>query len=191
MTQPPRSGEVLFCRPTTLVSWRDDTFWQMGATPARAAAAPRSITSARILPLRRKAAGGTCREPRKCTAIATRDWEQRVSLEVQPQADGTPAATPAPSIDTAWGLERVTAVCRAAVELRHDLFTPLLARIGDAPGTLSRHHGAATSRCAWSRTTCRAMTFLIADGVVPSNEWRGYVLRKIMRRAMRHGKRLA
>ena len=71
------------------------------------------------------------------------------------------------------------------------LFTPLLEAIG---GLAHRRHGGTMDPADVSMRVIadhlRAMTFLIADGVVPSNEWRGYVLRKIMRRAMRHGRRL-
>jgi alanyl-tRNA synthetase len=72
-----------------------------------------------------------------------------------------------------------------------DLFTPLLRAIGERAGTT--HRGTMEAADISMRVVAdhmRAMAFLIADGVVPSNEWRGYVLRKIMRRAMRHGKRL-
>src|SRR6185369_3699358 len=67
----------------------------------------------------------------------------------------------------------------------------LLKAIGERAGTT--HGGTMEPSDVSMRVIAdhmRAMTFLIADGVVPSNEWRGYVLRKIMRRAMRHGKRL-
>ena len=90
------------------------------------------------------------------------------------------------------GLERVTAVLQGKLSnYDTDLFTPLLAAIGERAGT--RHGGTMAPADVSMRVVAdhmRAMTFLIADGVVPSNELRGYVLRKIMRRAMRHGKRL-
>ena len=90
------------------------------------------------------------------------------------------------------GLERITAVLQGHLSnYDTDLFTPLLAAIGERAGM--SHGGTLTPADVSMRVVAdhvRAMTFLIADGVVPSNEWRGYVLRKIMRRAMRHGKRL-
>ena len=99
---------------------------------------------------------------------------------------------PRPSIDTGMGLERITAVLQGHLsDYDTDLFTPLLAAVGERAGT--RHGGSMSASDVSMRVIAdhlRAMTFLIADGVVPSNEWRGYVLRKIMRRAMRHGKRL-
>jgi alanyl-tRNA synthetase len=90
------------------------------------------------------------------------------------------------------GLERVTAVIQGHRSTYDtDAFTPLLAAIGERAGTT---HGGTMSESDVSMRVVadhmRAMTFLIADGVVPSNEHRGYVLRKIMRRAMRHGKHL-
>jgi alanyl-tRNA synthetase len=89
------------------------------------------------------------------------------------------------------GLERITAVLQGKQSnYDTDLFTPLLARIGDMRGLT---YGDDESNDISMRVVAdhtRAMTFLIGDGVVPSNEWRGYVLRKIMRRAMRHGKNL-
>ena len=99
---------------------------------------------------------------------------------------------PAPSIDTGMGLERITAVLQGhQSNYDTDLFTPLLTAIGARAGVT--HTGSMEPTDVSMRVIAdhmRAMTFLIADGVVPGNEGRGYVLRKIMRRAMRHEKRL-
>ena len=115
-----------------------------------------------------------------------------VFMEFDRQADGKLNPLPAPSIDTGMGLERITSVLQQKTSnYDTDLFTPLLAAIGERTGT--KHGGSMEPSDVSMRVVAdhmRAMTFLIADGVVPSNEWRGYVLRKIMRRAMRHGKRL-
>jgi alanyl-tRNA synthetase len=114
-----------------------------------------------------------------------------VFMEFNRQPDGRLDPLPAPSIDTGMGLERITAVIQGKFSnYDTDLFQPLLAAIGDLAG---QTYGAAEAADVSMRVVAdhiRATTFLIADGVVPSNEWRGYVLRKIMRRAMRHGKRL-
>jgi alanyl-tRNA synthetase len=115
-----------------------------------------------------------------------------VFMEFDRQTDGTLNPLPAPSVDTGMGLERITAVLQGKLSnYDTDAFTPLLASIGERAGTT--HHGTMSETDVSMRVVAdhmRAMTFLIADGVVPSNEHRGYVLRKIMRRAMRHGKHL-
>jgi alanyl-tRNA synthetase len=115
-----------------------------------------------------------------------------VFMEFDRGVGGTLTPLPAPSIDTGMGLERISAVMAGSTS-NYDtaLFTPIL----DAVGRLSgRRHGGTMDPADVSMRVVadhlRAMTFLIADGVVPSNEWRGYVLRKIMRRAMRHGRKL-
>ena len=120
-----------------------------------------------------------------------------VFMEFERRADGSLTPLPAPSIDTGMGLERIVAVLQDKLSnYDTDLFTPLLTAIGERAGT---EYGPLAGRPANDSSDVslrvvadhlRAMTFLIADGVVPSNEWRGYVLRKIMRRAMRHGKKL-
>ena len=115
-----------------------------------------------------------------------------VFMEFDRSADGVLAALPARSIDTGMGLERIAAVMQGTTS-NYDtaLFTPILDAIGALAG---RPHGGTMDPLDVSMRVVadhiRAMTFLLADGVAPSNEWRGYVLRKIMRRAMRHGRRL-
>ena len=138
------------------------------------------------------------RRGRKCLGIDcncdrfVEVWNN-VFMEFDRQADGTLTPLPAPSIDTGMGLERITAVIQGKLaNYDTDLFTPILTAIGDRAG---RPYGATLEEpgdvsMRVIADHLRAMTFLIADGVVPSNEWRGYVLRKIMRRAMRHGKKL-
>ena len=120
-----------------------------------------------------------------------------VFMEFDRQTDGQFTPLPAPSIDTGMGLERIVAVLQDTLSnYDTDLFTPLVRRIEDVTG--ARYGPLGDASATDTRDTSirvladhmRAMTFLIADGVLPSNEWRGYVLRKIMRRAMRHGKKL-
>jgi alanyl-tRNA synthetase len=115
-----------------------------------------------------------------------------VFMEFEQRADGTRAKLPRPSIDTGMGLERITAVVNGLTSnYDTDLFTPLFNRIGELCGT--GYATAAEEKKVSMRVIAdhiRATTFLITDGVHPSNEGRGYVLRRIMRRAMRHGRKL-
>ena len=114
-----------------------------------------------------------------------------VFMEFDRQKDGTLVPLPAPSIDTGMGLERITAVIQGKYSnYDTDLFQPLLAAIGELARVTYGQKDATDISMRVIADHIRATTFLIADGVTPSNEWRGYVLRKIMRRAMRHGKRL-
>jgi alanyl-tRNA synthetase len=118
-----------------------------------------------------------------------------VFMEFDRRANGALVPLPAPSIDTGMGLERIAAVLQGTISnYDTDLFRPLIGRIEALTGAAygpSREPAAATDvHFRVIADHARAMTFLVADGVLPSNEWRGYVLRKIMRRAMRHGKHL-
>jgi alanyl-tRNA synthetase len=118
-----------------------------------------------------------------------------VFMEFNRVESGELQPLPALSVDTGMGFERVTSVLQNKFSnYDTDIFTPLLDAIGAAAGRKYSHfHGGGDHPDVSMRVIAdhlRAMTFLIADGVVPSNEWRGYVLRKIMRRAMRHGKKL-
>jgi alanyl-tRNA synthetase len=115
-----------------------------------------------------------------------------VFMEFERRADGSLTDLPARSIDTGMGLERISAVLKGTLSnYDTELFQPILRAIGSMAGR--EHRGTLEPADVSMRAIAdhvRATTFLIADGVVPSNEWRGYVLRKIMRRAMRHGRKL-
>jgi alanyl-tRNA synthetase len=96
---------------------------------------------------------------------------------------------PKPSIDTGMGLERIAAVLQGTHDnYETDLFRTLIAAIVERTGVLAEGKNKASNRVIADHL--RASSFLIADGVLPSNEGRGYVLRRIMRRAMRHAELL-
>jgi alanyl-tRNA synthetase len=100
----------------------------------------------------------------------------------------TLASLPKPCVDTGMGLERVAAVLQGKVSnFETDLFTPLIARAAELTGAANDVSIASLRIIA---DHARAATFLINDGVLPSNEGRGYVLRKILRRGIRHGRLL-
>ena len=107
-----------------------------------------------------------------------------VFMQYDRAADGTMTPLPKPSVDTGMGLERISAVMQGVhTNYDIDLFQGLIA----AAATLVRSTDLASPSLRVIADHIRACAFLVADGVLPSNEGRGYVLRRIMRRAMRHG----
>jgi len=125
-----------------------------------------------------------------------------VFMQFDRDAGGKLNPLPKPSIDTGMGLERVASVLQGVISnYETDLFTPLIKRATELTGELrspgqpgaavptqASHKSAASLRVIADHS--RAATFLISDGVLPANDGRGYVLRKIIRRAITHGRLL-
>jgi len=108
-----------------------------------------------------------------------------VFMQYEQLAGGSRVSLPRPSIDTGMGLERIAAVLQGTHDnYTIDLFRSLIAASVDLTGVPATGAHAPSHRIIADHL--RASSFLIADGVLPSNEGRGYVLRRIMRRAMRH-----
>ncbi len=110
-----------------------------------------------------------------------------VFMQFDRAADGTLTPLPKPSVDTGMGLERITAVMQGVhSNYDIDLFRNLIRAAGKLAGTAVL----TSSSLRVIADHIRACAFLIVDGVLPSNEGRGYVLRRIIRRAIRHGYKL-
>ena len=109
-------------------------------------------------------------------------------MQFDRSADGTLTPLPKPSVDTGAGLERIASVLQGSDDNFHtDLFRPLLDQVSELVG--APYPGTPDGPGASYRVLAdhaRAVAFLLADGVYPSNEGRGYVLRRILRRAVRH-----
>ena len=164
-----------------------DNFWQMGET------GPCGPCSEILVDIRGK------RETGKGKGELSLDEFVRLSeagelleiwnlvfMQYDQQAEGSRSPLPAPSVDTGAGLERLAAVMqRVPSNYDTDLFTPIIERAVEVVGKkYDRGPGGASYRVLADHA--RAVAFLLADGVYPSNEGRGYVLRRILRRAVRH-----
>ena len=114
-----------------------------------------------------------------------------VFMQFYHHLDGTRTPLPSTGVDTGMGLERLTAVLQGVDTIyKTDLFAPILDKVGEITGA---EYGA-DPETDYAMTVVaehgRSAAFLLADGVVPGNEGRGYVLRRVIRRAIRHGRRL-
>ncbi len=109
-----------------------------------------------------------------------------VFMQYDQQPDGRRSVLPAPSVDTGAGLERISAVMQdVASNFDTDLFQSIISQAVEVVGR-PYDRGPAGAPYRVLADHARAVTFLLADGVYPSNEGRGYVLRRILRRAVRH-----
>jgi alanyl-tRNA synthetase len=167
-----------------------DNFWAMGDTGPCGPCSEVHFHQGDHLPCAEEAAGRRCLGP-ACECDRWLEIWNLVFMQFNRDASGAMTPLPRPSIDTGMGLERVAAVLQGKMsDYDTDLFAPLIERVS----ALARKPYRAREQDDVSMQViadhARATAFLIADGVTPSNEWRGYVLRRIMRRAMRHGRML-
>ncbi|MDP8983142.1 MAG: alanine--tRNA ligase [Acidobacteriota bacterium] len=164
-----------------------DNFWQMGET------GPCGPCSEIHYDMGPEAA-----EPGRENAVFPDDGGGRfveiwnlVFMQFDRALDGTMTPLPRPSIDTGMGLERIAAVKQSVLSnYDTDLLKPIIVRTAELLGTAYGEDHRTDTVLRINADHARATAFLIHDGVLPSNEGRGYVLRKIMRRAMRNARML-
>lgn len=162
-----------------------DNFWQMGDT------GPCGPCSEIFYDHGEHIAGGPPGTPEEDGDRFVEIWNL-VFMQYDRQPDGTMVDLPSPSIDTGMGLERIAAVMQGTYDnYGIDVFQTLIKAASDAVGVdATKAAPAQQSSLKVVADHIRATAFLITDGVMPSNEGRGYVLRRIMRRAIRHGHKL-
>ena len=159
-----------------------DNFWQMGDT------GPCGPCSEIFFDHGDKIPGGPPGSPDEDGDRFIEIWNL-VFMQFDQSAPGQRTPLPKPSIDTGMGLERIAAVLQGKHDNYDiDLFVALIRQIAELTGADPQGPQKASLRVIADHL--RASSFLISDGVLPSNEGRGYVLRRIMRRAMRHGQLL-
>ena len=111
-----------------------------------------------------------------------------VFMQFYHNLDGSRTDLPAPSVDTGMGLERLAVILQKTKNIYEtDLFVPLIKKVSDLTGIVYGTDEKNTYAMRVLAEHARSATFLIADGVVPGNEGRGYVLRRVLRRAIRYG----
>ena len=114
-----------------------------------------------------------------------------VFMEFDRSADGSMKKLPRPSIDTGMGLERITSIMQGKIgNYETDLFVPIIRRIEDIAGCAYGENEKNDIAIRVIADHARGATFIINDGVLPSKDGRGYVLRRIIRRALRYGRKL-
>jgi len=167
-----------------------DNFWAMGDTGPCGPCSEIHYFQGDALPCPEEAAGRSCPGV-ECECDRWLEVWNLVFMQYDRDENGVLNPLPAPCVDTGMGLERVAAVVQGRLSnYDTDLFTPLLEAVARRAGSAYGKHPADDVSMRVVADHLRAMTFLIADGVLPGNEGRGYVLRKIMRRAIRHGQKL-
>jgi alanyl-tRNA synthetase len=157
-----------------------DNFWQMGDT------GPCGPCTEIFYDHGPEVAGGPPGS-RDCDGDRWVEIWNLVFMQFERSSDGTLTPLPKPSVDTGMGLERTAAVMQGVhSNYEIDLFKNLI----HAAAALAQTQDESSSSLRVIADHIRACTFLIVDGVLPSNEGRGYVLRRIIRRAIRHGYKL-
>ncbi|MBD2796213.1 alanine--tRNA ligase [Xenorhabdus sp. 18] len=161
-------------------SYASDNFWQMGDT------GPCGPCTEIFYDHGEHIWGGPPGSPEEDGDRYIEIWNI-VFMQFNRHADGTMEPLPKPSVDTGMGLERVTAVLQHVnSNYEIDLFQSLIASVAEVTGATDLTN----KSLRVVADHIRACAFLICDGVIPSNENRGYVLRRIIRRAVRHGNML-
>ena len=167
-----------------------DNFWAMGDTGPCGPCSEIHYFQGNDLPCPVEAAGGTCPGV-ECECDRWLEIWNLVFMQFDRDASGKLVPLPAPCVDTGMGLERVTSVAQGKLSnYDTDLFQPLIQATAERAAVTYGHSAAADVSLRVIADHLRATAFLIGDGVMPGNEGRGYVLRKIMRRALRHGRKL-
>jgi alanyl-tRNA synthetase len=168
-----------------------DNFWAMGDTGPCGPCSEIHYFQGNDFPCAEEKAGRTCQGV-ACDCDRWLEIWNLVFMQFERAADGRLTPLPKPSIDTGAGLERMAAVVQGKrSNYDTDIFQSIIRSIEKVAGKKYGHtEGPDDVSMRVIADHSRATTFLVGDGVLPANDGRGYVLRRIMRRAIRHGKRL-